>query len=49
MRQIKVLGKDKESRRCRKEKRNGLHTSESSTIHFTIEEAQFRNIFTILE
>jgi hypothetical protein len=48
MRQIKVLGKDKESRRCRKEKGNGLHTSESFTIHFTIE-AQFCNIFTILE
>jgi hypothetical protein len=35
MRQIKVLGKDKDSRRSRKEKEKGLDTSESSTIHLT--------------
>jgi hypothetical protein len=32
MRQIKVLGKDKDSR-SKKETEQGLHTSESSTIH----------------
>jgi hypothetical protein len=35
MRQVKVLGKDKDSKMSRKEIEKGLHTSQSSTIHLT--------------